>query len=423
MKKGNIIFFLFLFIVFSASTIGQSFADSAEVLPKGVFRINVQSNFYLPIDERYNPDGDAEDAAIDYNASLNSDIFPALGLIESGFGMPPGSAGIGSSVVSFEYTATELEMVLLYGITDRLTVGIKIPYRWIKNDVDSRLDLSTATVGRNPLFGTPGDPFLGSPVVPIALGGIPLTTEQAKDLVSGGLDVNDDGQADIPGFGYKRFKTWSDSGVKDIDIGLRYQYLKTEKWRLAVTGGIGIPTGKVDDTDNLVDLGFGTGAYALFFHLNNDYTGIKNLVLNATFKYDLYLPDTETLRVPEDVNQPITSNKEKVDRDLGDVIELEASGTYSFLRGWNAGLTYKYGFSFKDRIDGDKGFNYKSLEEETDYEEHVFIAGLSYSTIPLFMEKKFPVPLAATLSYRNRFAGSNNVFKSEYIGLGIDVFF
>ena len=53
-------------------------ADDAIVLPRGVSRVSIASNFYLPFNKRYNPDGKVEDIAIDFNTSLNSRIFPAL---------------------------------------------------------------------------------------------------------------------------------------------------------------------------------------------------------------------------------------------------------------------------------------------------------------------------------------------------------
>jgi hypothetical protein len=146
-------------------------------------------------------------------------------------------------------------------------------------------------------------------------------------------------------------------------------------------------------------------------------------VLNATIRYELYLPDKETLRILDDVNDVITANKEHVDRDYGDVIELEVSGSYEFFEGWNFSLLYKYGFAFEDDVSGNMGFAYESLEDETDYEEHVGIVGLSYSTIELYKKKEFPVPFNASISYRNRFAGSNNTLKSQYISLGLELFF
>jgi len=411
------------FLLFSQVGLDILYADNAEVLPKGVSRAGVNGKFYSPADERYNPDGDVEDVAADYNTTLDSSVFSDLALVEAAFVLPAGSANIGKSVVSFEYDFTIVELTFQYGITERLTVGMIIPYWRVESNVGVRLDTSNATVGKSAI----GVGF-GAPLVPLTGGGpfgdaVPLTTEDTQNLIGSGLDISGDGTLDIQGFGYKPIQNWSGSGISDIEAGFRYQYFKTEDWRLAFTGGVRFPTGEVDDPDNLVDYGIGSGAYALLFHFNNDYIGIENLVLNATFRYDLYLPDKETLRVPDDASRPITSNKEEVERDIGDVIELEASGTYQFSETFSFSLLYKYGFGLKDKISGNQGFSYKSLEDETDYTEHVGIIGLSYSTVPLFKAKRFPVPLDAFISYRNRFAGSNNVLKSQYIGLGLQVYF
>lgn len=182
-------------------------------------------------------------------------------------------------------------------------------------------------------------------------------------------------------------------------------------------------TGDEDDPDNLNDVEFGEGVYALLFHLNNDYVGIPNLVLNGTFRYELKLPDEEVLRVPDDVNRPITANKEEVDRNLGDVVEFEALGTYHLPEGLSFSLLYRFGYWSKDDISGSLGFNYEALEAETRRREHLGIVGLSYSNVPLlYREKKFPLPFDFFVKYRNRFAGKN-FLKSEWIGVGLSVYF
>ena len=152
-------------------------------------------------------------------------------------------------------------------------------------------------------------------------------------------------------------------------------------------------------------------------------TAPGTIVINGTIRYDLVLPDKQVKRVPDHVNNPLTANKENVSRDLGDIVELEASAKYNFLTGFTFSSLYKYGFKLKDHVSGNQGFTYSSLEDETDYTEQVFIVGLAYSTFPLYLQKKFPLPLTTSLSYRNRFAGSNNVSKSAYIGLGLEVLF
>lgn len=414
MKWTIIIGLLILF--FYQSSLNLSYADNAEVLPKGVYRTNIDSNFYFPIDERFNPDGKVEDVAVDYNVSLNSNIFPALASLDP---FVPGLPTIGDSVVSFKYNFTIIDLGFQYGVTDRLSAGIRVPYWWVRNDIDARLDSTNANVGKNAAFAC------GAPFCPLSVPGtVPLTTEDVQSLLGNGLDVNNDGTIDISGFGFKRFETFSENGLSDIEAGFRYQFdIKTEAWRLAFTGGTRFPTGEVDDPDNLQDYARGDGTYDLLFRLNNDFIGIKNLVLNGTFRYDLQLPDKEVKRVPDDINRPITTNKEKVERDLGDIIELEGSGKYTLLKGFDISLLYKYGFKMKDRVSGSQGFAYQSLERETDYTEHVFIGGLSYTTLPLYIEKRFPLPITASVSYRNRFAGSNNVLKSQFIALGLQVFF
>jgi hypothetical protein len=292
--------------------------------------------------------------------------------------------------------------------------------------VDARLESgpgSSANVGRNPRAGAPGQP----PLIPIAAGGIPLTTDDVQQLLGPGL-------GGIPGLGFKRFESQTNQGLGDIEAGFRYQYLRTADWRLAFTGAVRAPTGEADDPDDLADYALGAGAWALLFRLNQDYT-ISNLwgrrpagapgelVLNGTVRYDLVLPDTETRRVPDDVNNPLTANKEKVDRDLGDKVELEVSGRYVLPRGFWLWALYRYGFKLEDQVSGDRGFAYESLEEETARTEHIGIAGVGYSTVSLYRAGAFPVPLNVILSYRNRFAGSNNAFRSQYIGLNLQVFF
>ena len=405
----------FLIITFLFSNICH--ADNAEVLPKGISGIGINGKFYSPIDVKFDPHGDAEDAAKEFNSTLDSNVFPALALVELGFGLPVGSANVGKSIVSFKYDFKIVELAYQYGLSDKLTLGLKIPYWWVKNDVKATLDSSGATVGKSVILNT---------LAPIGLPGagtVPLTTEDTQNLIGDGLDINGDGAVEIQGYGYKPLETWSDNGLSDIEVGMRYQYFTSDDWRLAVTFGTRFPTGQIDDPDNLVDYGFGCGTWAFLFHFNQDYLGINHFVFNTTFRYFWVLPDKELLRVPHDINHPITSNKEEVDRDLGDIIELEASGQYQFTDSFSISLLYKYGFGLKDKISGSQGFSYQALEEETDYSEHVAVFSLDYSTLSLYRAKKFPIPLNLSLSYRDRFAGSNNAFKSKFFGVGIMVYF
>jgi hypothetical protein len=380
-----------------------------------VFKIDVESKWYFPTTKRFNPDGDLEDVAIDFNTSLDSSVFPGLRQLESAFELPSGFAKIGDSIVALKLEFIDLLMSLLYGVTDRFTVGVLVPYYWQTSHVSARVDTSRATVGKNAALTT---------LAPLRIPGTqPLTTEDVQALLGKGLDINGDGTVDIPGFGLQRFETWSDAGIGDLEAGFRYQYLKTTNWRLALTSGVRFPTGQVDDPDNLVDGAFGMGAYALLFRANTDFTAITNVVLHTTVSYDLYLPDRQTRRVPDNVNQPVTTNKEEVKRDLGDIFRVEVSGYYTLLTGLRISGLYEFGAKWKDQVSGKKAFTYASLEEETNWTSHIYRVGLSYTTVPLYLAKRFPLPFITSMTYRDRFAGSNNALETKFISLEIQAFF
>lgn len=419
MIKLSVNCFLVLLFLVSFAFSGVALGDSAMVLPKGVSSINVSYYNYFDIDERYDPDGDSEDIAIDYNADLNSTVFSALALLEASNGgpLPDGTATLGQSNVDFTLKYRWWEIAYAYGLSDRLTLGVLIPYNNSENDVNAVVDSSAATVGIIPV-----SPYL-VPSTNVGGPGTPLTTQQVQDLLGAGLDADGDGSVDIPGFGYDPIESWSDSGIGDIELLAKYKLYDENDWRLALTGGVRLPTGEVDDPDNLVDVPFGDGTTDLIVRFHTDYVGVDKLFLNATLKYDIQLPDEEIKRVPADVNLPLTANKEKVDRDLGDVLELELLGNYSLSRDWSVGLKYRYTRKFKDQVDGDLGFDYSSLENETDFTSHMGFFMVGYSTVQRYMDEKTGIPFDLNLAYRDRFAGTNNVTNSQYISIDFSMYF
>ena len=388
------------------------YADTAEVLPKKVFDVGTTYYHYFDINKRYNQDGKPEDLAKDFNTNLTSKVFPALSPLNPLVG---GTASLGRSVVDFTLIYRWWEFTLAYGLTDRLTLGVLIPLNYSKTEVNAFLDSSTANVGKNP--------FIKSLAPLSAPGTARLTTSDIQSLLGRGLDINGDGIIDIPGYRYKPVKTWSGKGIGDIELLGKYQFYKNANWRLAFVGGVRLPTGEVDDVDNLVDVPFGDGQADILLRLHADYIGIKKLCLNATMRYDIQLADKETKRVPSSVDLPITLNKEKVDRNLGDIVELEFMGNYAFTQWLSGGLKYRLTKKFKDKVDGDMGFAYSSLEDETNFMGQMAFAFLGFSTIQMYFDKKFPVPLSLKLEYRNRFAGKNNATKSQYLSFSFDVFF
>src|SRR5262245_32956859 len=103
-------------------------ADDAIVLPQGRWRVSAEARFALPITKRFTADGGTEDLAADFNRELNSAVFADLQRVEAAFRLPAGSATFGRSVVDFERHMQLYEVRAAYGLTNRLSLGVRIPY-------------------------------------------------------------------------------------------------------------------------------------------------------------------------------------------------------------------------------------------------------------------------------------------------------
>ena len=179
-------------------------ADDALVLPKGRSTAYLENLFYFPTTQRFNPHGNPESIASGFNGrSLDSTVFPALQPLDPLVG---GRASIGDSNLRFKYEFDILNFGFAYGVTDRLTVGLEIPYYWVHNNVDASIDSgpgSSANVGLRTGPG-PGPCALASPVLPLACPNTRrFTTEDVQQLLGPGLNG-------IPGFGFKRIRNFFD---------------------------------------------------------------------------------------------------------------------------------------------------------------------------------------------------------------------
>jgi hypothetical protein len=396
MKNLKTIITLLTATMFVVGICGSAYGGSAAVLPKGVSRVSVNHRVFNPIEDRFDPDGKREGVDADYNRVLDDTVFP----------LPIPGSNIGTSIVDFQYERNETYIGYQYGLSDKVTLGLYIPYFDLKTDFDeARVDSTGATQATLDLLP-----------IPACTAGTPTCDAIITQFVLNFLQS--------PPYNYEPLDTWSDTGIGDLQIGARYQYRNDDRWRLALTGSVQLPTGEVDDPDNLIDLRFGWGTTVIHLASNNDLLVSDALTLNFTLEYDWFLSDKEKLRVPVDVNNPITEsvNTEKVDRDLSDNVVLETSGSYDLGKGFSASLLYRYIFTNKTSVSGDRGLAYESLEEETKEILQTYIVGLSYSTVPAFREKGTGIPMDVSLTYRDRFSGEN-VTDSSYINLGLNVYF
>lgn len=417
-------------------------AQDASVLPKGTFSFGVDNRFYFPTDQRFGPHGNAEDLAGAFNnRALDASVFPSLSALNPL--VPGGRASIGDSSVHFEYDYNILVFTPAYGVTDRLTIGAEIPYYWVHNNVHASVN---SAPGSSANVGLRTGPGVGPCALPVAV--LPLacpntrrfTTEDVQQILGPGLPG-------ISGFGFKRIEDFTAEGFGDISLGAKYQYLRTDDWRLAATVGVRFPTGRPDDPDDLADIFWSTGAYTLFARLHHDYvlsslwkprnevpaldvllqTGA--VLLTFSVGYDWVLPDDVTIRAGAENALP--TYRARVHRDVGDRVELEIGGRWVVWSPFWISALYRYAFKFEDRISGPKGFPQNFAEENTNSTEQLYIAQLNFSTVQWYLQKRFPIPVNAFVAYRDRFAGSgprssgspSQILKTRYLSVGFQLFF
>ena len=411
-------------VVIVAAAMANTRADNAAVLPAGTSRVFGDFYHYLPTTERYNPDGEREALAYPFtNAALDSNVLTNLAPLDPLVG---GTASIGDVSVRYEYDIDVLDAGFNYGLTDKLTVGFHVPYYWIKNNVDASFDSSNANVGLNP--GT------GACCIPISAGGIPMDTDDVQNLISSE-------------YGFSAIETWSGQGIGDIELGAKYRFFLKKSSAFAMTGGLRLPTGRADDPDDLTDVAWSYGNYALLLRLHYDYK-VSNLwnkqpsqlsqivpapgdvIFNTTFRYDYMLPDKKIKRVGDTPDDLFTNNREEVSRKLGDLFNIEVSGKYQITDAIAFSALYTFGFKLKDNISGNMGYNYESLEAHTDARQQVITLRASYSTLPAYRKTRSGIPLIFSIAYRNRFDGrgprsaqANPVLDTSWIVVGLSVLF
>ena len=397
-------------------------ADDAAVLGKGIFQIQSDNRFYFRTEDRFNRDGDKEPFATPFNSTIDQSVFPGLAAFSGApFNLP--SPTVGQTITDMDWLLVRTVYQVAYGLTDRLTIGVRIPWIWVKNKVDFEFDSSGANVniGLNPGFVDPSTNPLGFAPL-FAPGTVRVNTALAQQA--------------LETLGFKPLKTFERSGIEDIELGGRYQYFRNDMWRLAFTGGVRLPTGRKDDPENLADVAFGSGAYALLFRLHQDLTlfqedsPLKNfgfltpgaVSVNTSFHYDLYLPDHQRLRVTG-INDPLGGEFDNVKRDLGDIFRAEVSPKVGLLKGLSAFGLYQYTRHFKDDYSGNKDLPYDDIAFGSNYHEHIYIVGMTFTTLPWVIENSFPVPIVATVSYRDRFASNGFLWVAKYLGLNLSVYF
>lgn len=388
--------YLFVCIVFSSTARAEEKLQSSSahaldfIAPKGRWaaRAEVRVNGY---DKWYDENGDLVDLDRKYDGlDLGSNIFPSLSLF--GPGMSLGKMTIDSKVENLF-----AELLVGYGLTDNLTLGMQLPFGRSLTAVD--FSVSGGNIGFNPAFN-PGVPIGAAnfPFAPVGAGATePVGTEGLRKILTDPAF----------GYGYKRIEDTTVSGLSDPTVGILWRFHKGKNDSAILGIGVRFGLAGEDDPDNLLDVPLGDGSTDLRARL--EYIRNMGAGFDVRFLMEdiIQTEDHVTVRVPAPGELLATSaSKERVTRDMGDYFEYDVELGKS-LANWRLSGTWHRYDKGSDRYRSGQGTDTSALEKNTSVRADQWRASISWSGVESWQQGDLPMPLIVKLEVQDTYNGIN----------------
>ncbi|MGC8928516.1 MAG: hypothetical protein ACP5QK_11420 [Myxococcota bacterium] len=459
----------FIFLILMASSV--SYANDAEVLPEGVFKIGQQIGYDWSTDNFKTVFGTGTyPTTYWYNITVKlSDIAPDLAErmeCKDAYGNTQ-ECILGTTHFDLFQAALKFNTSIMYGITDKLSAGVIIPYHYSMSSTSLKITGSNMMINYEPN----GKVNRASPIVPYKYeesppGSHPIDANDVATILSD------------PAFGFEYkdpLSTHDGWYLSDIIFGIRYLFYENNWMKNAYTFFLITPTGDEDPPDWLFSPAPGDGQFDIGFWFNNDFLLYKklNLWLNFSTGYTSQLPHTKKFRVPS-VSRNIPNTPEEYDpnnkgenfmpignrshsllelrRDIGDNVDFYLGFRFNITETLIFNQEFYYYYKWRDQFEvtyqpmacelvsrlehdtfnipycNEKGADYSlvniqthALSQFTDREELVSTTVLTFSTLPLLEKGKFPIPLMFSLGYKRSIAGKN-IEQSNSVFMNLDLF-
>ncbi len=224
-------------------------------------------------------------------------------------------------------------------------------------------------------------------------------------------------------YNYKPIGDWEGAGLGDIDLGALYRLSDLPDRGLTMGLGITLPTGRVDDPDNLQDFAFGDGQTDIFIEAMAGITPwMGDYSFDTKFRYTYQFASTKTLRVSETREVPIGRRNGEFREKLGNIYELAGFATWHRLDWLSVSTGYQVSFTERASYESDYSGANEILAAGSEKIAHVARASLDFSTTKLYQKGTFAVPFDIGVSYQHRFMGKNTP-KYDRIDLDLRFYF
>ena len=220
----------------------------------------------------------------------------------------------------------------------------------------------------------------------------PITAGEAQSLFT---------EADSPlGLGLDALRLVERSHIGDIEASAKLLLFDTFSdttgrlgFRTAIGGTYRFATGQEDDPDDLFDIPTGDGQDDIEIRTAIDIRLARRVMTSVRARYTIQRPDETIARIPSapgDIFPPAFS-AQLVERDLGDIVEIDAVPRYAVSRNFSLIAHYMFRKRAEDRYAGtftipgsvtgfgDVELDASTLQHETASTEHRVGAGFTFS--------------------------------------------
>jgi len=394
LMRVRILFFIPLFAMASAwaDELHASAGHALDAMaPKDRFaaRVELRINRY---DQWFDNDGRREKFNAKYDGvELNGAVFPALAL------MTPFPVTLGTTSLNSRAELEAVQIVLGYGLSDDITLGMILPFAQTHTLVD--FSVIGGNTGFNPAFD-PAQPISGAnfPFAPVGGGTTePVSTAGVKKLLTD----------PVFGYAYAPVENSVTSGLSDPTVGLLWRAFKDPKASVVVGAGVRLGLAANDNPDSLVDIPVGDSSTDIRLRLE--------YFRDLGYDFDLHLLAENFTQLADRVNKRVlqpgqllapANSKERLRRNLGDYQEYDIELGHRW-DDWRVAGTWHLYTKAADRYRSDKGTDTRELEKDTRVRADQWRASISWSGINAWRQEKIAVPLIVKFEMQDTYGGRN----------------
>lgn len=279
--------------------------------------------------------------------------------------------------------------VLAYGVTDDYTLAVAVPIYSVQMDQDAGFIKSSQ-----------GQAFIDQ----VTANNVEKADE-AKNKLNNAINEK------LKRLGYQTLTDQQFQSVGDVKLVGKYVLKKESDYAVTLKHEVTFPTGAVANPDNALAIPIGDGQWDAGLGIIYDQAFLNDFTWNSFAFANAQLPALMTKRLPTSATDSLSADKEQVLIDLGDVLSGGTSVSYSIPGvGITTGVGYQIQYMAKASVqNGVYAENrYRLLENELPSRTlHSLLVTAGFSTVEMYKQKKFFLPLQANLAYSQALAGIN----------------